>query len=73
MESRRAYTAGSIVLLADSGTWRRVPAGACWIDRYAAAPEVRTIRWSEKGIDYSAQLSDDDLRAYILGCIIQYA
>lgn len=73
MESRRAYTAGSIVLLSDSGAWRRVPAGACSIVRYSAAPEVHTIRWSEKGIDYSAQLSGDDLRACIRCCIIQYA
>jgi len=73
MEPRRAYTAGSVVLLTDSGTWRRVPAGACWIDRYSAAPDVHTLRWSEQGIDYGAQLSGDDLRAYIRGCIIQYA
>ncbi len=73
MESRRAYTAGSMVLITAPGTWRRVPAGACWIDRYSATDDVRTVRWSEKGIDYSAQLSGDDLRAHVLGCIIQYA
>ena len=73
METRRAYTAGSMRLLTDSGTWRRVPAGACSIDRYSATPDVRTVRWREMGIDYSAQLSADDLRAYVLGCIIQYA
>jgi hypothetical protein len=73
MESRRAYTAGSMVLLTSSGTWRQVPAGACWIDRYSAAPDIRTVRWNEKGIDFSARLSGDDLRAFILGCILQYA
>jgi len=73
MESRRAYTAGTAALLTVSGEWRRIPAGACWIDRDSAAPDVRTVRWSEERIDYGARLSGEDLRAYILGCIIQYA
>jgi hypothetical protein len=73
MESRRAYTAGSLALLTASGEWRRVPAGACWIDRDPEAPDVRTVRWSEKRVDYGARLSGEDLRTYILGCIIQYA
>ena len=54
------------------GTRRRVPAGACWIDRHPAPPDVCTVRWSELGVDYSAQLSCDDLRRYVLGCIVQY-
>ena len=73
MESRRAYTAGSVVLRTPSGEWRRVPAGACWIDRDPAAPDDRTVRWSEKRVEYGARLSGEDLRAYILGCIIQYS
>jgi hypothetical protein len=62
-----------MVLVIGPGTSRRVPAGVCWIDRYPAASRVRSVRWNEAGIDYSAQLSDDDLRAYVMGCIIQYA
>ena len=73
MGSRLAYTAGGMVLVIGEGTRRRVPAGTCWIDRHSAAPDVCTVRWSEQGIDYASQLYGDDLRAYVLGCIVQYA
>jgi hypothetical protein len=73
MGSRLAYTAGGMVLVTGEGARRRIPAGACWIDRHSAAPDVCTVRWSEEGIHYSSQLSVDDLRAYVLGCIVQYA
>jgi hypothetical protein len=73
MESRRAYTAGGMVLLTDDGTRRRVPAGACSIDRQSGATGVRIVRWNELGTDYSAHLSRDDLRGYLLGCLVQYA
>jgi hypothetical protein len=59
-ESRRAYTAASMPLLTDSEARLQAPAGACWIDRDAAMPDVRTVRWSEMGSDYSARLSADD-------------
>jgi hypothetical protein len=62
-----------MVLVTRSGTWRHEPAGACWIDRYSAVPDIRTVRWNKKGIDYSARLSGDGLRVFILGCISQYA
>jgi hypothetical protein len=72
MSSRLAYTAGGMVVtLQRSPT--RIPAGACWIDRDTAAPNVCTVRWSERGIDYSARLSGEELREYVLGCIVQYA
>jgi hypothetical protein len=70
---RLAYTAGGIVLAAGDGTRRQIPAGVCRIERYSAAPDVCSVHWSERGIDYSAQLSAEDLRAYVLGCIVQYA
>ncbi len=73
MESRLAYTAGSMMVCTAEGTPMRVPAGACRIDRPSAMQAVCTIHWSERGIDYSAQLSSKDLRAYVLGCIVQYA
>jgi hypothetical protein len=72
MGSRLAYTAG-MVLRADDGTPRRVPAGACWIDRYSAAPGVCTVRWVGSGTDYTAQVSSVELGAFMRGCIIQYA
>ena len=73
MGLRLAYTAGGIVLTAGDGTRKRIPAGACWIGRYSATPETCTVHWSERGIDHSAQLSAEDLRAYVLGCTVQYA
>lgn len=71
--SRLAYTAGGMVLLAVDGTRRHIPAGRCWVDGRSPLPEICTVRWSESGTDYSAQLSREDLRSYILGCIVQYA
>jgi hypothetical protein len=73
MESRLAYTAGSMIVRTAEGTRRRVPAGACRIDRHSPMQTVCTIHWSERGADYSAQLSSKELRAYVLGCIVQYA
>ena len=55
------------------GARRRVPAGACWIDRQLATPDVCTVRWTEHASEYSAQVPAEDLRAYVLGCIVQYA
>lgn len=72
MKTRLAYTAGGIVLLT-GGIRTRIPAGACWIDRHSAAPDFCTIRWSKLGTEYSAQLSREALRAYVLGCLLQYA
>lgn len=71
MGSRLAYT-GGIAVASDAGR-TRVPAGACWIDRHVATPGICTIRWSELGIEYSVQLSSDELSSYVLGCIVQYA
>lgn len=73
MELRLAYTAGGMVLLTGDGTRRRLPAGACWIDRHAAASGACVVRWNELGIDYRAEMPGEDLRAYVLGCIVQYA
>jgi len=72
MGSRLAYTAG-MALRARDGTPMRVPAGACWIDRYAAAPDLCTVRWVGSGTDHSAQMSSVELGVLMRGCIIQYA
>jgi hypothetical protein len=72
MASRPAYAADISVITGD-GARRRVPAGACWIDRQSATPHVSTVRWMEQAPDYIAQMSADDLRACVLGCIVQYA
>jgi hypothetical protein len=72
MGSRLAYTGGMAIVAADGGR-RRVPAGACWIDRQFETPGVCTIRWTEQTIEYSVQLSSQELRSYVLGCIVQYA
>ena len=73
MESRLAYSAGGMVLLTADGARRRLPAGPCWIDRHAAASGACVVRWNESGIDYRAEMPDEDLRACVLGCIVQYA
>jgi hypothetical protein len=54
------------------GASRRVPAGACRIGPFSGA-RFRTVRWWEGGVEQSAQLSAEDLSAYLHGCIVQYA
>ena len=71
--ARLAYTAGGMVLSTAEGTRRRVPAGACRVDRQSAALDVCTVPWSESGMNYSALLSGEELRTYLVGCIVQYA
>jgi hypothetical protein len=61
-----------MVVVDGDGARRHIPAGACWIDRYSAVAEICTVHWSERGIDNNAQLSAEDLRGYVLGCIVQY-
>ena len=73
MKSRLAYTAGGMVVLTGEGGRARIPAGACWIDGHYAETAFCTVRWSELGMEYSGRLSGVDLRAYVLGCILQYA
>ena len=73
MESRLAYTAGSMVVVASDGTRKRVPAGACLIDRESEQTIACTIRWSDLGVDCSGQIAAQVLRAYLLGCVVQYA
>jgi hypothetical protein len=73
MESRHAYTAGSMVVMVGNGTHKQVPAGACIIDRHSGHALACTIRWSELGVDCSGQMSAAMLRACLLGCVIQYA
>jgi hypothetical protein len=73
MESRHAHTAGSMVVTAGNGTRTQVPAGACMIDSHSERALACTIRWSELGANCSGQISAEMLRAYLLGCILQYA
>ena len=73
MESRRAYTAGAMVVSVGVGLVRSVPAGICRIDRDPATPDVYTVRWIEGGIERSGQLLRDVMRVHLLGCIVQYA
>ncbi|HVO87852.1 MAG TPA: hypothetical protein VMV45_04860 [Casimicrobiaceae bacterium] len=73
MESRLAYTAGSMVVVASDGSRKQVPAGACVIDLQSERALACTIRWSEFGIDCSGQIPAEALRAYLLGCVVQYA
>jgi len=73
MKSRFAYTAGSMVVMTGDGTRKQVPAGACIIDWHSERAPACTIRWSELGVDCSGQISAEALRAYLLGCVVQYA
>jgi len=73
MESRHAYTAGSMVVMVGHGTPKQVPAGACIIDRHTERTLACTIRWNESGVNCSGQVSADMLRFYLLGCVVQYA
>jgi hypothetical protein len=73
MESRLAYTAGSMVVVAGDGTRKQVPAGACIIDSHSERALAWRVRWSELGVDCSGQISAEAMRSYFLGCVVQYA
>lgn len=70
---RLAYTSGGMVVVTAEGTHRRVPAGACRIGPHPVARRLRMVRWQESGVEQSADVSAEDLSAYVLGCVVQYA
>ena len=72
MTSRLAYTCGAMLVVTAEGASRRVPVGACRIGPLSAS-RFRTVRWLENGVERSAQVSAEDLSAYLQGCIVQYA
>ena len=72
MTSRLAYTSGAMLVVTAEGASQRVPAGACRIGPLSAS-RFRTVRWSDNGVEQSAQVSAEDLSAYLHGCIVQYA
>jgi len=71
--SRLAYTGGAMLVVGADGASRRVPAGACRIGPHSEPRRFCTVHWSEHGIEQSAQVSAEDLSAYLNGCIVQYA
>jgi hypothetical protein len=73
MGFRLAYTSGGMVVVARDGAHRRVPAGACRIGPHSTPRRSCTVRWAEKGIEQSAEVSVEDLSAYLLCCVVQYA
>jgi hypothetical protein len=70
---RLAYTSGGMVVVTAEGTRRCVPAGECRIGPHPSARRLRTVRWRESGVEQSADVSAEDLSAYVLGCVVQYA
>lgn len=72
MTSRLAYTSGAMHVVTAEGASRRVPAGVCRIGPRSAS-RFRTVCWLENGVEQSAQVSVEDLFAYLHGCIVQYA
>jgi hypothetical protein len=64
---------GGVVVVNAEGVRRRVPAGACRIGAHSTPWRVCTVRWLEQGIEQSAEISAEDLSAYLLGGVVQYA
>ena len=73
MGFRLAYTSGAMVVVTHAGAHRRVPAGECRIGPHTTPRRACTVRWRERGIEQSAEVSAEDLSAYVLGCVVQYA
>jgi hypothetical protein len=61
------------VVVTRDGVSRRVPAGVCWIWPRASPQRPPVVGWTEKGIDYYADLSDEVFHAYLNGCMLQYS
>jgi hypothetical protein len=70
--SRLAYTSGAMLVVTAEGASRRVPAGACR-SRPLSASRFRTVRWSDNGVQQSAQVSVEDLSESLRGRLGQYA
>lgn len=73
MTSRLAYSGGAMFVVTAAGVRRRVPAGACRIGPQSAPPRFCTVSWRENGIEQRAEVSAEDLSAYLQGCIVQFA
>jgi hypothetical protein len=73
MEFRLAYTSGGMLVVTREGASGRVPAGACRIGPHSTPRRSCTIRWWERGIEQSAEIAAQDVSAYVLGCVVQYA
>lgn len=73
MGFRLAYTSGAMVVVTHEGGHRRVPAGECRIGPHSTPRRACTVRWRERGVEQSAEISAEDLSAYVLGCVVQYA
>jgi hypothetical protein len=61
-----------MVVMVGNGMRKQVPAGACIIDWHSERALACTIRWNELGVNCSGQISAEMLRAYLLGCVVQY-
>lgn len=72
MERRRACTSGGVVVVTRDGTSRSVPAGPCWIRQRASPRDPPLVGWTEREVEYHAELTDDVFRSYLSGCMLQY-
>ena len=73
MERRDACSSGGVVVVTRDGMSRRVPAGTCWIRQRASPQNPPVVGWTEKGIEYHAELPDEVFRSYLSGCMLQYS
>jgi hypothetical protein len=73
MTSRLACTGGAMFVVTAEGVRRRVPAGACRIGSHSAPRRFGAVSWRENGVDQGAEVSAEDLSAYLQGCIVQFA
>lgn len=73
MATRLAYTSGAMLVITAAGEHRRVPPGACHIGPYSTQRRLWTVRWHEGGVERAADVSANDLSAYLRRCIVQYA
>lgn len=73
MDARLAYTSGDMQVLNPDGSGRIVPAGPCYILPPSAPSQPSVVRWEEDGITRSGTISQQALRGYLMGCIVQYS
>lgn len=72
-DARLAFTSGGMQVRTAQGTERSVPAGPCYIMTPAALTQPCTVRWEEAGATRTAVITQEALRGYLSGCIVQYA
>lgn len=73
MGERAAFTSGGMSVVSGDGLQRMVPAGPCSIGMPRTVGGCPSVSWRAGGVNHRAEVTAEDLAAYLRGCVVQYA